>query len=77
MFLFYILKQDPKTKIYKFFESQKNHGTSKDWVNTVIQDLKDLKIAKNFEDIKLMKKTRLQENSIKKYSKQSHANFRR
>ena len=42
--------------IYKFFESQKNHGTSKDWVNTVIQDLKDLKIDKNFEDIKVMKK---------------------
>ena len=42
--------------IYKFFESQKNHRTSKDWVNTVIQDLKDLKIDKNFEDIKVMKK---------------------
>ena len=56
MFLFYILKQDPKSMIYKFFESQKNHGTSKDWVNTVIQDLKDLNIDKNFEDIKIMKK---------------------
>ena len=73
MFLFYILKQDPKTMIYKFFTSQKNHGTSKDWVNTVIQDLKDLKIDKNFEDIKLMKKhefRRIVSKSIQKKAMQ-------
>ena len=74
MFLFYILKQDPKTMIYKFFESQKNHGTSKDWVNTVTQDLKDLKIDKNFDDIKLMKKQdfrRIVSKSIQKNVMQS------
>ena len=74
MFLFYILKQDPKSMIYKFFESQKNHGTSKDWVNTVIQDLKDLNIDKNFEDIKIMKKhefRRIVSQSIQKKAMQN------
>ena len=74
MFLFYILKQDPKTMLYKFFESQKNHGTSKDWVNTVIQDLEDLNIDKNFEDIKIMKKhdfRRIVSQSIKEKAMQN------
>ena len=73
MFLFYILKQDPITMIYKCFESQKNHGTSKDWVNTVVQDLKDLNIDKNFEEIKIMKKhdfRRIVLQSIKKKAMQ-------
>ena len=42
--------------LFRFFESQKNHATSKDWVTTVRTDLKELKIELSFEEIKLMKK---------------------
>ena len=56
MFLFYILKQDPRSIIFKFFESQNNHANPKDWVNTVKKDLKELDIESDFEQIKLMKK---------------------
>ena len=55
MFLL-ILTQDTNSMIYKFFESQKNHQTSKDWVTTINQDMKELNIDKNFEKIKKMKK---------------------
>ena len=57
MFLFYILKQDPQSLIYKFFQSQKNHETSKDWVTTIRKDLKELNINMNFDDIQSMKKS--------------------
>ena len=56
MFLFYILNQDPNCMVYKFFESQKNHQTSKDWVTTITQDIKELNIDKTFEEIKKMKR---------------------
>ena len=56
MFLFYILNQDSNSMIYKFFESQKSHQTSKDWVTTITQDIKELNIDKTFEEIKKMKK---------------------
>ena len=56
IFLFYILKQDPKSIIYRFFESQRNHGTSKDWVTTIGKDLKELQINLTFDQIKSMEK---------------------
>ena len=56
MFLFYILKQDQQSLIYKFFQSQKNHQTSKDWVTTVRKDLKELNMNTNFDEIQMMKK---------------------
>ena len=56
MFLFYILKQDPSSMIFKFFESQNNHGSPKDWVSTIKKDLKELDIENDFEQIKVMKK---------------------
>ena len=42
--------------IYKFFESQKIHQTSKNWVTTITQDIKELNINKTFEEIQKMKK---------------------
>ena len=42
--------------IYKFFESQKIHQTSKDWVTTITQDIKELNVDKTFEEIKKMKR---------------------
>ena len=53
MFLFYILKQDPSSMIFKFFESQNNHGSPKDWVSTVKKDLKELDIENDFERIQV------------------------
>ena len=56
LYSFYILKQDQQSLIYKFFQSQKNHQTSKDWVTTVRKDLKELNMNTNFDEIQLMKK---------------------
>ena len=56
MFLYYILNQDQKSIMFKFFESQRNHGTSKDWVTTIRKDLKELQIDLNFDKIKSMGK---------------------
>ena len=52
MFLFYILTQDTNYMIYKFFESQKNHQTSKDWVSTITQDMKELNLDKILKKVK-------------------------
>ena len=55
-FLSYILKEDEESMIYRFVESQSRNKTPKDWVTTVLSDIKKLNIGMNFEDIKLMKK---------------------
>ena len=54
--MFYILHQDPKSIIYRFFEAQSKNKTSKDWVTTVLKDLKELKWNVTFEEIQTMKK---------------------
>ena len=43
VFVLYI-KQDPQSLIHKFFQSRKNHETSKDWVTSKRKDLKQLNI---------------------------------
>ena len=55
-FLHYILNEDPKSLINKFFKSQLNKRTNKDWISTVINDLKNLEIKMPFEEIRKMKK---------------------
>ena len=57
--------------LFRFFESQKNHATSKDWVTTVRTDLKEFKIESSFEEIKLMKK--YEYNKIVKHKIEMHA----
>ena len=55
-FLFYILKENKDSMVYKFFECQKKNKTKKDWVTTILKDLEKLKIDTTFENIKNMKK---------------------
>ena len=54
-FLYYIMHEDPKSLVNKFFETQLKYRTKNDWVTTVLKDLKDLKLDINFDDIKKMR----------------------
>ena len=56
-FLHYILNEDEKSMINKFFQCQLKNGTRKDWVTSVFEDLKYLNMEdKSMEMIKIMKK---------------------
>ena len=50
-FLHYILKQEKNTILYKVFEAQNIKRNKKDWVTTVTQDLKELKLDVTFATI--------------------------
>ena len=56
-FLYYILNEDKDSMIFKFFESQRKNRSSKDWVSTVLKDMKKLNLNMNFEEIGSMKKS--------------------
>ena len=56
-FLWYILHENKDSMVHKFFESQSQNRTSKDWVTTVCSDLSDLRLNLNFYEIRNMKKT--------------------
>ena len=43
--------------LYKFFRTQNNNRTSKDWITAVLKDLDDIKFNVKFEEIEIMKKT--------------------
>ena len=43
--------------IFKFFESQRKNKSSKDWVTTVLKDMKKLNLNMSFEEIGSMKKS--------------------
>jgi hypothetical protein len=58
MFLQYILKEDQTSMIHKFFESQVKNPTTKDWVTTVRNDLKEIGMNATFADIKAMPKSK-------------------
>ena len=47
-FLWYILQQDPKSLLYKFFNAQLNNPIKGDWILTVKENLKELQIPKVF-----------------------------
>jgi hypothetical protein len=55
-FLFYMLNQSRESMINRVFESQRRNRSKRDWVTTVLSDLKELKWNINLEDIKKMKK---------------------
>lgn len=55
-FLYYILKENPKSMIHRFFQSQMKNPNKKDWVTTILDDLKHLGVNKTMEDIRNMKK---------------------
>ena len=56
MFLRYILNEKEESMIKRFFQTQLKNPTKKDWVKTVEEDLKNLKIELNFDEIKKMSK---------------------
>ena len=51
IFLHYILKQDANSILFKIFEVQCKTRTKKDWVSTILSDLKSCKIDVSFEDV--------------------------
>ena len=55
-FLHYILNESKDSMIHKVFESQRENKTSKDWVTTVLKDLKEINLELSFEQIGKMKK---------------------
>ena len=58
-FLHYILNEDKKSLINRFFEAQVKNGNKKDWCKTVSEDLKYLNMENiDFEMIRSMKKAR-------------------
>ena len=86
-YLHYILNEDKKSMIFRFFESQMKQRTKKDWVSTVLDDLEKLEINSNMEEIANMKKTsfmNLIKNKINKRTfenleslKQSHSKVKK
>ena len=56
VYLYYILKQNPESMIYRLFEAQRNNRTSKDWVTTIFKDMEEIKMNIRLDDIKSMKK---------------------
>jgi hypothetical protein len=65
LFLYYILHEDLKSIMYKFFETQLARRNKKDWVSTVLEDIEELDLNVSFDDIKCMKKISF-ENMIKR-----------
>ena len=57
-FLWYILQQDPKSLLFQFFNAQLNNPIKGDWILTVKDDLKALKIDLDFDSIKKLSKTK-------------------
>ena len=54
-FLFYILHENQGSMIHRFFESQRKNKSSKDWVTTILRDIKELNLDMEIEDIRKMK----------------------
>ena len=65
LYLQNILKQNPASMIYKFFQLQVKNPTRGDWVTACLKDLKELRIDKSFEQIKEMTKSKYN-NLLKK-----------
>ena len=69
LFLKYILEQDSKSLINRFFKLQLNHPIKGDWASSCLEDLKYLEIRIELEEIKEIKRNKfvnLINTSIKK-----------
>ena len=55
-FLHYILHENKNSMISKVFETQRKNKSAKDWVTTILDDLKELNLNVDFEDIRSMTK---------------------
>ena len=61
LFLHYIVNESESSMINRFFQTQLKTRKPKDWVSTVLNDLKDLEMEETIEGIKEMKKKVLKE----------------
>ena len=77
-FLYYILNEDSNSLVNRFFHCQFKNRTKKDWVSTILEDLKYLDLSDlSMETIKNMKKSefvnilkqKIQEKSFEKLEK--------
>ena len=69
LFLKYVLEQDSKSLINRFFKLQLNHPIKGDWASSCLEDLKYLEIRIELEEIKEIKRNKfvnLINRSIKK-----------
>ena len=57
-FLWYILQQNTNSLLSVFFKAQLENPIKGDWILTVLNDLKELKIDMTFDDIQKMSKNR-------------------
>ena len=64
-YLHYILNQGAESMMFKAFEKQCSDRTSKDWVSTVLNDLKELGLDVTFADIQEMNKLKWK-NTVKR-----------
>ena len=53
------MNQNENSMIQKFLKTQLKKKTSKDWISTVEQNLKELEFQETMEEIKVLKKTTL------------------
>ena len=58
LYLYYILQQSDESLLKKFFNLQIVQPTRRDWAETCKKNLKELQIHENFDEIKLMKKSK-------------------
>ena len=55
LFLKYILNQDEKSTLYRFFKKQSQTKYKGDWVSMCVSDLSELEITLTFDEIKSIK----------------------
>ena len=55
-FLFYILQENPNSMVSRFFEAQRQNPTPKDWVKTILTDIREPELDMKFEEIRKIKK---------------------
>ena len=59
LFLHYIMNESESSMINRFFKTQLRSKKPKDWISSVLKDLKDLKMEETIEEIQVMRKTML------------------
>ena len=58
LYLRYILNQKKESRLFKFFEAQKNNPRKGDWVSMCRQNMKEIHLKISMKEIKEMKETR-------------------
>ena len=75
MYLHHILRRPEKELIRKFYEAQKSKVSKGDWVNTVQEDLKALKISLNDVEISKLSKHKFKKLLRKKIQSEAFENL--